>query len=180
VEIFQEVFDNFIDRCGFSVKRGDSMHFVSGTECHTGWAEGELAARYDAYGATFDDELEMIINGRRIWWTHQGGAVGKGATEGDAYRNWLKTIYFDCEKLRKPKPDGVISSHYHKSLYQCYVRDWHTIHGIVTPSWQRKTRYAISVTPFQRNDIGLSLFTVTVGGDMRFERPLLLDPKKLK
>lgn len=180
VEIFIEVFENFLSRCGFSVKRGDELHFVSGTESHTGWVERDIAASFSHLGATFQDELDGVWNGRRVWFTHHGANPGSGANEGDAYRNWLKRIWFDCEKEKREKPDVVVSSHYHKSLYQTYVRDWHTIHGLVSPSFQKKTRFGLRVAPFVKNDIGISPFQVTKEGLIHFEKPLLMNPKDLR
>ncbi len=180
VEIFNEVFENFLTKCGFSVKRGDELHFISGTESHTGWVERDIAAYFSPYGATFQDELDGVWNGKRVWFTHHGANPGGGASEGDAYRNWLKRIWFDCDKEGRAKPDIVISSHYHKSLYQTYVRDWHTIHGMVTPSFQKKTRFGLRAAPFEKNDIGISPFVITGGGLINFEKPILLDPKVLR
>lgn len=180
VEIHIEVMDNFLERIGFSVKRGDELNYISGTEIHTGWMERNIAEHFETFGATFEDERQDVINGRLIWHIHQGRGVGSGATEGDAYRNWLKSIYFDCEKEKTDKPDLIVSSHFHKVLYQVYARDYHSIHGIVTPSFQVKTRHGLRVAPFMKNDIGLTLTTITTEGDMRFERPYLLDKEKIK
>jgi len=180
VEIFNDVFENFLFKAGFSVKRGDELHFISGTESHTGWVERDIAANFSHLGATFQDELDGVWNGRRVWFTHHGANPGGGHSEGDGYRNWLKRIYFDCDKEGREKPDIVVSSHYHKSLYQTYVRDWHTIHGMVTPSFQKKTRFGLRAAPFEKNDIGISPFVITAGGLINFEKPMLLDPKVLR
>ena len=180
VEIHNEVMDNFLERIGFSVKLGDELNYIVGTESHTGWLERKIAEHFETFGATFADERQDVINGRLVWHTHQGRGVGSGANEGDGYRNWLKNTYFDCEKEKINKPDLIVSSHFHKSLYQTYVRDWHTIHGIVTPSLQVKTKHGLRVAPFIKEDIGLTVTTITEGGDMRFERPYLLEKELIK
>lgn len=167
-QIHIELMDTFLKESGFSVKNGDELHYTSGTESHTGWEEYGISAHYHALGAKFHIELKKEVNGRELWWTHHGAGAGKGANEGNGYRNWLRDIYFDCLREEVRPPSVVVTAHFHKSLYQTYVASYrHTIHGMILPSWQMKTRYAYRVAPFQRNDIGLSVYEVTAGGDIR-------------
>lgn len=171
-EIHIELMETLLKESGHSVKNGDELHYTSGTESHTGWEEYGISEHFDAH---FHDELQAKINGVAVWFTHHGGGAGKGANEGNGYRNWLKDIYFECLRAGKTPPDMVVTAHFHKPIYQTYVMDWHTIHGMILPSWQQKTRYAHRVAPFQRNDIGLMLTTITAGGDVRVEKPLLME-----
>lgn len=179
-QIHVELMEEFLKRCGFSRKNGDNLHYTSGTESHTGWSEGTIADEFDHLGATFDDELILNLNGREIWYSHHGAAAGGGANEGDAYRNWLKRVYWDCKKQGRKIPDLICSAHYHKSIKQSYEMDYHVLHGMITPSWQKKTRFAIRVAPFEKNDIGYSPVIITADGDMRFPRPFLLNPELLR
>lgn len=171
IQIHLEVFEAFLKKSGFSPKNGDELHYTSGTESHTNWDEFGIAEHLNAQ---FHDELQMSVNGKNLWWTHHGANSGKGANEGDSYRTWLKSIYWDCLREYRTKPDAVISAHYHKSIYQTYVQDWHTIHGILLPSWQMKTRYAYRAAPFQRNDIGMSCLTVSAEGIINVRKSVLL------
>jgi hypothetical protein len=166
--------ETFLKRIGFSVKNGDELHYTSGTESHTGWEEFGISQHFHALGAKYHDELKMKINGREIWYTHHGANAGKGANEGNAHRNWLKDIYFDSIKTKTSPPDLVITSHYHKCLYGNYCDSFtHTLHGMILPSWQQKTRFGIRSAPFQRNDIGLVVTSISAEGDMRFSKILM-------
>jgi hypothetical protein len=180
VEIFKEIFDAFLKELGYSVKNGDTLDFTSGTESHTGWVENEISQFYSHLGAQFSDELKTISNGRSLWFTHHGANGGNGHTEGDAYRNWLKSIYYNCLKEKSSPPDVVVSSHFHKSVANVYVQDWHYMYGFLLPSLQMKTRYAIRATPFQRNDIGLQTFEIKAEGGIIPHRSMLLERKKVR
>ena len=170
-QIHIELMGTFLDRVGFSVKRGDELHYTSGTESHTGWEEYGIAGHFSALGAQYHDELKLKVNGLEIWYTHHGANAGKGANEGNAHRNWLRDIYFDALKCKASPPDLVITSHFHKCTYNSYSDSFqHTIHGVILPSWQQKTRYAFRAAPFQRNDIGLVTTTITEDGGMQFQR----------
>lgn len=177
-EIHIELMEEFLKRCDFSVSNGDELYYISGTESHTGWEEYGFKEHFEHLGARYMDDLRLMVNGVEFWYTHHGPNPGKGANEGNALRNWLRDIYFDCMKSNTKPPDMVITGHFHKSHYNTYNDSYqHTIHGIVLPSWQRKTRYAFRVAPFQRNDIGLSRIIVTADGDIRILKPLLMAEK---
>ena len=173
VEIHLELMDEFLKRAGFSKKNGDELNYLSGTESHT--ADKESGIAKDLKADHYEHEFEMKINGRRLWYTHHGAGAGDGANEGDGYRNWLKRIYWNCVKGKKPIPDMVVTGHFHKPVYNIYVQDYHLLHGMMLPSWQMKTRYAYKAAPFQRNDIGMSFYDVTVDGDIRVHKPLIME-----
>lgn len=178
-EIHIELMEQFFKRCDFSVQNGDELHYTAGTESHTGWEEYGFSEHFSHLGATFQDELILNINGREFWWTHKGPRPGKGPNEGNGVRNWLRDIYFDCLKEKRRPPDMVITSHYHKSHYNSFSDSYsHTIHGIILPSWQYKTRFSYGVAPFERNDIGLSRLLVKSDGDIVVYKPLLLKEPK--
>lgn len=176
-EIHIALMEDFIKATGFSRKNGDEIHYTSGTESHTGWYEYGISEHFSALGAKFHDELKIKINSREVWFTHHGGGAGKGANEGNGYRNWLRDIYWDNVKQKNEQPDIVVTAHYHKPIYQTFVQDWHTIHGMILPSWQYKTRYAYKVAPFQRNDIGLQTFDITEEGHIAIHKPMLMEVK---
>ena len=175
VKIHIELMEYFLDKCGFSKKRGDELHYVSGTETHTGWTESGIVNHFSHLSPGYHDDFRTCINGREVWHTHHGGNAGDGQNEGDAYRNWLKRIYYNNLKGGKKQPDIVFTGHVHRPIYASYVQDYHTIHGIIIPSWQLKTRYAYRAAPFQRNLIGMTITEITAGGDIRIKRPLLME-----
>ena len=175
VKIHIELMEYFLQKCGFSPKRGDELHYVSGTESHTNYDEMKITKHFDHINAKYYDELKMTVNGKTVWYTHHGGSAGDGASEGDGYRNWLKRIYFNNLKQSKKQPDIIFTGHVHKPIYTSYVQDYHTIHGVILPSWQMKTRYAYRAAPFQRNDIGMTMTEITEGGDIRVMKPLIME-----
>ena len=176
-QIHIEVMENFLDACGFSVKNGDELHYVSGTESHTRWDEYGIREHFDAIGAQYHDELKLEVNSLRLWWVHEGPKPGKGANEGNAVRNFARDVYWDCLKSvpQITPPHLITASHYHKNTYDVFADSYrHTIHIQVLPSYQGKTRYGQKASPFQRSDIGMVFNVVTAGGDLRFE-PYLWD-----
>ena len=172
VRVHCDLMDDFLQAVEFG--SGDELHYVSGTESHVMDKEMEIA---EDLGATYQHELKLIVNGKCIWYTHRGANPGYSYGEGDSYRNWLKKIYWDLTQRRMPIPDMIVGSHYHHPIYNTYVHDYHTIHGIVLPSWQMKTRYAYGVSPFQVNQIGMSFTEVSDDGFMKVHKPLILEIK---
>ena len=173
-KIHVELMENFLDACGFSVKNGDELYYISGTESHTGWEEYGIAERMQVWGARYTDELRLKVNGRNFWFTHQGPKPGKGTNEGNPLRNFAKDVYWDSIKEKKEPPHMISTSHFHKSSYESYNDSYaHTVHIEVLPSWQMKTRFGIGVSPFQRNDIGMAFNVVTAEGDIRVLPPML-------
>ena len=175
VNIHIELMDYLLHKVGFSRKRGDELHYVSGTQSHTEDMEQEISNYYDYIDAEFHDETNIKVNGRTLQYTHHGGSAGDGHSEGDSYRNWLKRIYFNNLKRGNLQPDIIYTGHVHKPIYTSYVQDYHTIHGIILPSWQMKTRFAYRAAPLQRNSIGLTLTEITASGDIRIAKPLIME-----
>lgn len=174
VLIHQEIAEEFLARLGFSVKNGDELHYVSGTESHTHYVESRIAKEFEAYGAKFHDEAKYRQNGKSIWLVHQWVGVGKGHNEGNGIANALKLMYYDALKEGWQMPDVVIGSHFHKSALGSYSQCFKTHFGIITPSLQMKTSYGHKVSAFQRNDIGLQLVEVTSGGLVNIIPPMLV------
>lgn len=160
---------------GVDWKRGDELYYVLGTETHTLDIEHEIAKKVG--GHQFDDgsyatnHLSLAINGRELWFVHKGKNAGVGPNEGNAIRNWTRDIYFQALKHHKPVPDIIYSGHVHNPTYTTYVANeemkFRTIHGIILPSWQTKTRFAYGVAPVSYNIIGGVHQTITASGDIR-------------
>lgn len=180
VEIHKELMTDFRKAAGITAS--DKCYYVSGTQSHTARTEEGIAEYFDAEPAgqvgdvtlRLHHELKLDINGRAYWWTHHGAKPGNGANEGNAVRNWLRDIYWDCKRDGAKPPDFIYSSHYHKDHYDAYIDDYHVLHGHVIPSFQRKTRFALQVAPFQRNDIGMAFSEVSADGLIKVHRSLLM------
>ncbi len=172
VRVHCDLMDDFLQAVGYGI--GDDLHYVSGTESHVQDKELEIA---NDLGATYQHEMKLNVNGFEIWYTHHGANPGIGYNKGDSYRNWLKQIYWTMKHDSKKAPNMIVSSHYHKPIYNTFVYDFNTLHGIILPSWQMKTRYAYRVAPFQRNEIGMSIFDITHEGYVHVHKPLLMEMK---
>ena len=176
VLIHQAIMEEFLIECGF--KMDDELHYVSGTETHTGYTEQRIKKHFEHYGATFNDELKLTQYGRKIWYVHQWGGAGNGQNEGNGLTNSIKALYYNTLKEKREMPDLVISSHFHKATMASYSQDWKTYYAMITPSFQMKTRHGHKVSAFQRNDIGLGLAEVTTSGLIKIHKPLLMDEKR--
>lgn len=174
VTIFIEIAEAFLEEVGFSVKNGDELRFVSGTETHTGFTEAGISQHFSHLGAEYYDELKFVQNGKHVWFAHQWTGAGKGHNEGNGIHNALKSLYYDSLKEGFIMPDVVVGSHFHKSVLGSFTQKWKTYHGLITPSLQRKTRHGQKVSAFQRNDIGIVTFDVTKDGLIDFHEPILM------
>jgi hypothetical protein len=174
VEIHTDLMDYFLSAVGFT-KRTDKLYYTLGTEVHTDDNEelcaDDLGAEENPEGGHVFGLLELTVNKRLLWFTHHGPTSGKGANQGNAFRNFLRDIFFDTIKNGDTPPDFVVTGHVHDPLYQMFVQNYkdsyHVVHGIINPSWQMKTRFAYKVAPVTKNKIGLSLFEITSTGDIR-------------
>jgi len=176
VLIHQQVMETFLHEIGFSVKNGDELHYSSGTETHTGWTESSIVRYFESYGAKFHDELKLKQYEKTLWFAHQWRNVGNGANESSPINNGLKDMYYNSIKEGWQMPDITVGSHYHKAAVGSFSQNWKTYYGMITPSFQMKTRFGQKVSAFQRNDIGLGL--IEVGENfLSIHKPLLMEQK---
>lgn len=187
-EIHIELMDTFLQCVKFDRKAGDRLYYTSGTESHTNNKEDKIAkdlpTEKNEDGGRVWDFLELNINGRKVWYLHHGKGRGSGANEGNTLRNWLKDIYWECVKRNIEPPDVVVSGHTHQPSYNTYVirhnDGFHTIHGIICPSWQSKTRYAWKVAPVDVNEIGAVYMEIKADGEIRPPKFLLKETARSK
>jgi len=174
VLIHRQVMEAFLHESGFSVKNGDQLHYNSGTEVHTRWTESAIVKHFEPLGATFHDELKLKQHGRNIWFVHEWKKTGNGQNEGSGITNGLKEMFYNSLKEGWQMPDYVVGSHHHKAGLASYTQNWKTYFGMITPSFQMKTRFGQKVSAFQRNDIGMALIEVGTNGAIITHAPLLL------
>jgi len=174
VLIHQNVMEAFLARIDFSISNGDELYYGSGTETHTGYTEAGIAKYFEPYGAKYYDELKLNQYGKKIQFTHQWTSAGNGANEGNPVINGLRAMYYNSLKEGWQMSDLTIGSHYHKATMGSYSQNWKTYYGMITPSFQMKTRFGQKVSAFQRNDIGLGLFEVAPNGLLTIHEPLLM------
>lgn len=141
--------------------RGDELYVTRGTDVHTKNLENyigrELGAVQDG-DFYVHDTLKLETNGVITLVAHHGPGSGKGANEGNPLRNWMRNIYINCMKDGERHPDIIYLGHVHSPIYSVLeVRNgmsYKLMHGVITPSWQQKTRYAFMVAPLDKNRIG--------------------------
>jgi hypothetical protein len=112
--------------------------------------------------------LELLTNGVRCLIAHHGPGAGEGHNEGNMMANFLKRVYFNRLKDCTPVPDILYTGHVHVPTYATFTMRnkmvYRTMHGIILPSWQEKTRYAHMRAPMAINRIGGIYQVITAGG----------------
>lgn len=152
-------------------QRGDEIHYVKGTEIHTGDMENRIGKEMNAVmkdGNYASDFLELDTNGVISWFAHHGPPAGEGANEGNSVANWLKRIYFNALKDERKIPDIIYTGHVHNPTYSLFAwrkgMTFKTMHGIILPAWQEKTRHGYKVAPVALNKIGGVYQLITASG----------------
>lgn len=162
--------------------RGDMLAYLEGTESHVGDEEEDIARQLNAYqypdGSYCAPFLEMNMNGALVWAYHHGVAAGDYPTRGEALTRALKKIYYQCKMRGARPPDLVLSAHTHDPVYSTYTQDYHTMHGVILPSFQDKTRFANGKVPLSVNKIGLQHIKIGVNGEIKVNKPLLMESER--
>ena len=155
-------------------KAGDSLYYVAGTETHTNDVEWDIAEELNAVrapdGRPVFDHLELTVNGVPMWFVHHGPTANDDLNEGRTLQNWLKAIHWRSVRDGKTIPQVFVSGHVHQPAYSTHTVNlsgryqYLTMHGVILPSWQAKTRYAYKKAPIARNIIGGASLVVQAGG----------------
>lgn len=142
-------------------RRGDKIYYTRGTQVHVNEKENYIGREMNAVpnGDFFCwDFLELKTNGVTSWFVHHGPSRGNGANEGNPVKSWLKNVYYDALNDKTPAPDIVYTGHVHNPTYNVHVyrekMDFRMMHGVIIPSWQAKTTYALMKAPVSKNKIG--------------------------
>lgn len=168
-----ELMAQFKRRVDYDGRRGDKLYYTNGTETHVGdWEDyigKQLGAVENGDLHVFDD-LKLEINGKRIWWTHHGPAPGKGHNKGNGLRNWLKVQFYEAVQENEDPPHMIITGHVHNPFWDIYTGrykgEYFPVRGLISPSWQQKTRYANGKVPFVKNKVGLQYFVIAADGQI--------------
>jgi len=172
-------FKRWVDYDG---RKGDKLYYTKGTETHSkdweDYAAEQLGAQENGDLHIFND-LKLTINGKRIWFTHHGPAPGKGQNKGNGLRNWLRVQFFEAVQEGEKPPHMIISGHTHSPFWDTYTGryegEYFPVRGLISPSWQRKTRFVNGVAPFVKGKIGLQYFTIFADGHIGDPVELLMD-----
>lgn len=172
----------FLHKIGFDKNKGDLLYIGEGTEAHTEDEEDTISQQLGAEllpnGEDTFGFMQMDINSKRFWFLHQGPAAGRGITLGNSLHNWLKSTYFSCLEDGRVIPDVVMSGHYHRSVYDTFTRKDRTMHGLILPPWQLKTRFGKKVAAAELDNIGLRTIDISAAGDIRINPAMLLESRE--
>lgn len=168
----------FMKRAGFEKNKGDLLYVIAGTETHTKEKEDyiarELGAENHPDGADLFDFLELRINGRLVWFMHEGAGPGRGVNQGNALRNWMRDKYWERLEEGLNIPDVVISGHYHVPVYDVYVRRHRVMHGLILPSFQLPTRFTRKVAAAALAKVGIYTLEISRDGNVQINEPILM------
>jgi hypothetical protein len=140
---------------------GDELYYTKGTQTHVHEQEYYIGRELNAIpdGDFYAwNILKLESNSVVSWFVHHGPSRGKGWNEGNAMRNWLKTIYVEAIKDGTSIPDIVYTGHVHDPTFAAY--EWRNkmvfkmMYGVILPSWQTKTDYGYQVAAVEKNKIG--------------------------
>jgi hypothetical protein len=172
-----ELMSEFLKRASFG--KGDELYYVRGTETHVGETENDTAKALGAVpveGVTdkklyVNEILSLTINGMNHVFAHHGKERGSGQNEGNSLRNFLRNIRNDRIKDGLPEIDVLWSGHTHGHTWSDHIErrsngNFHQMHGIICPSRQAKTRYALGKVPMAVNSIGGVYTRITADGVM--------------
>ncbi len=159
-------------------KGSDNIYVITGTETHVGDEEQNIAERIGAneYGINrYDtDFLQLYMGDYLMWIYHHGTTSGEAPGRGNALRNRLRKIYYDCLEEGRRYPNLVVTSHTHDADHVTFESRFNKIDGIILPSLQGKTRYANGKIPTAVNKIGIWGMDF-IDGKMNIEPPFLME-----
>lgn len=178
VDVHVWLMEYFLAKIGFDRTLGDALYIGAGTECHDGDEEDNIAERLKAdtlpNGDDAFDFLPMDANGNRCWFLHQGASAGKGFSSGNALHNWMKNKYWECLEEGRKLPDLVFSGHYHKSVYDTFTRRDKTIHGIILPPFQLKTRFGNKIAAAELEEVGIRTVDIDEAGNIKVNKAMTI------
>jgi hypothetical protein len=170
---------DFMKRAGFDRKKGDELYYVRGTEVHVKASENEIGKELQAVCVDPTKEkdkrvyvheiLELNINGLINVFAHHGKQRGSGQNEGNSLRNFLRDIRNDREKDGLSRIDILWSGHTHGHTWGSHISrvsggQFHQMHGVICPSFQAKTRFALGKVPMAVNSVGAVYTRISVDG----------------
>jgi len=123
---------------------GDEIYYTRGTQTHVNEFENWIGEQMNAVmdGDFYvHNVFDLVTSGTISRFAHHGPSRGDGANEGNPMRNWLRSIQQEAVKDEKIVPNIIWTGHVHYPTYSSYIwrekMQFRTLHGIITPSWQR-------------------------------------------
>lgn len=169
-EVAVELIEEF--KRGIAWQRGDEVYVMRGTTVHVKSLENYIGREVNAVacgGFYVHNRLLLDTNNVKSVTVHTGPNVGKGQNEGNSLRNFMNNYYVSGLKDGERTPDIFYFAHTHNPYYAVIEQRekdmiFRTLHGIITPSWQMKTTYALDKMPHAKNRIGGVMQLITADG----------------
>ena len=89
----------------------------------------------------------------------------------------MKIQYFDLLEEGHNIPAVVISGHYHKSVYTTFTRRDKSMHGIILPPFQLKTRFGYRVAAAELEGVGIRTIDIDGYQDIKINKAMLLQSR---
>lgn len=168
------VIEEGLHRAKFSLRKQDVLRCVAGTGAHdgAGGASFERVARqltdYAGDGRVSKDADDFTVNGVRFLVAHKPGS-GPGSrnqTLGNAYQNWLRSLYFAALEAGGGAPRYVLTAHYHQYMTRPVYnsRGAEVLTGVMLPAFKVKDEHIWHVNPFGLAQVGMVALEVQPDG----------------
>ena len=168
LEDHKKIHEALMEECK-QITKYDALYYVSGTPSHAGEDEESLsnklkAERYSE-GIFTHPILKKKVYNRLIYAAHHGPSAGKGAARGNALRNRLRQLDWQCRMTGQQVPDMVVWADKHDPHEEIYTtQDGHRITGYILPSWKILDEYMYRVDAFAFSRVGAMVSTHTDRG----------------
>ncbi len=168
-EISVELIEEF--KRGIGWQRGDELYIMRGTSVHVQSIENFIGRETNAIpdGDFYvHNKLVLDTNGVISTTAHTGPRPGSGQNEGNSLRNFMNNQAVTRLKDGEAPIDIYYFGHVHQPYYAAVEArnktNFRLIHGVITPSWQSKTTYALDKMPHAKNRIGGVMQLITADG----------------
>jgi hypothetical protein len=151
----------------------DLLYWVAGTPAHAGEDEETLAHDFDATvpyseARTVWPVLRININGIYCMFFHHGATNGKGANKGNALRNRLKALRYDCMDNGEAVPRLVVTADKHQMGYEDITNNGKIVmRGVISPAWQVKTDFVYKISAEALSKVGAVTVEITQSGEVK-------------
>jgi len=160
----QKIHETLMHECK-AITQYDTLYYVNGTPSHAGENEYDLAtilgAEKYSEGNFTHPILRKRLHGHMIYAAHHGATAGDGYHAGNALRNKIKQLDYECLVNGEPSPEMAVFADKHtkqKETVNIYGRE---IQGYILPSLKLKDGFVYKVKPFAFSNIGAMVTTVT-------------------
>lgn len=155
----------------FKKTHPDAVYIVDGTPAHSGESESRIAKDLKQWNIVKNGSrwtwpvLYLDINGKLLYYAHEGPQGGDGPNAGNSLRNALRIIRYNCLDNGAPVPDFVVYSHYHSKTDESF----RGTQGFILASFQAKTSFTFRAVPHVFTNIGGHYILINADGSTAWD-----------